>query len=171
MLQLLIVAFLQHRERLSYNFRQQTVYNLGSLLMEFLKMYGLDLNSATTGISVRNDGFFFPKGAKDRKAFFWDPNRPLQLALENPLDPSLDVGKPSFRFQTIQRAFAVAYRMLLVHLSSPFEPCISILGVILPVNQEMLDRKILKKQDRPLMAKRGRSSDYDRGSQKRGRWR
>jgi non-canonical poly(A) RNA polymerase PAPD5/7 len=140
MLQLLIVAFLQHRERLAFNYRKQTVYNLGLLLVEFFKFYGLDFNYFTTVISVRNDGFFFPKG--ERKEVFCDDGRTNLLALENPLDPSSDVGKPSFRFQMVrmceitlyltcspvtvysdaidslqvQRAFALAYRTLMAHV-------------------------------------------------------
>jgi non-canonical poly(A) RNA polymerase PAPD5/7 len=172
MLQLLIVAFLQHRERYAYNYHQHTVYNLGLLLLEFLQMYGLNYNYATTGISVRNDGFFFPKAANDRKALFLNPQRPFLMALENPLDPSHDVGKASFRVQMIQRAFSVAYHMLLAHVCAPFEPTPSILGTILPVNQEMLERQLLKKRDRPLASKRGRhdSRDDDRPlASKRGR--
>jgi non-canonical poly(A) RNA polymerase PAPD5/7 len=100
MLQLLIVAFLQHRERLAFNYRKHTVYNLGLLLVEFFKFYGLDFNYFTTVISVRNDGFFFPKG--ERNEVFCDDGRTNLLALENPLDPSSDVGKPSFRFQMVR---------------------------------------------------------------------
>lgn len=159
MLQLLIVAFLQHRERAAYNFNQQTVYNLGVLLIEFFRMYGLEFNYLTTGISVRNDGFFFAKGALDRKNTFCDQNRPHLLALENPLDPSLDVGKASFRIQMIQRSFALAFRTLMAHVTQPFEPTTSILGAIFPVSEEMLDRQVVKKRDRPLAAKRGRDQE------------
>lgn len=189
MLQLLIVAFLQHRERVALNYRQQTVYNLGLLLVEFFKFYGLDFNYFTTVISVRNDGFFFPKG--ERKEVFWNDGRSNLLALENPLDPSSDVGKPSFRFQMVsllpcilafavfvsvshaswlvkvQRAFALAYRTLMAHVTVPFEPTTSILGTILPVSDEMLSRKYLKKRDRPLSAKRGHEGNDD-SSRKRG---
>ena len=53
MLQLLIVSFLQHRERFGYNYRLQSQYNLGSLLLDFLCLYGLDFNTFTTGKSCR----------------------------------------------------------------------------------------------------------------------
>jgi DNA polymerase sigma len=34
MLQMMITAFLQHRERYNYNYKRQSVYNLGSLLLD-----------------------------------------------------------------------------------------------------------------------------------------
>ena len=75
LLQLMIVAFLQHRERDSVNYKRMGVYNLGSLLLEFLELYGIEFNYFTTGISVRYDGFFFPKGSADRRSTFWKPDR------------------------------------------------------------------------------------------------
>jgi non-canonical poly(A) RNA polymerase PAPD5/7 len=75
LLQLMIVAFLQHRERDAVNFKRLGVYNLGSLLLEFLELFGIEFNYFTTGISVRYDGFFFPKGSADRRSTFWKPDR------------------------------------------------------------------------------------------------
>lgn len=159
MLQLLIVAFLQHRERDAVNFQRPSVYNLGSLLLEFFELYGLEFNYYTTGISVRHDGFYFPKGAADRHAPFWKPDRTAMMALENPLDPTLDIGQSSFRYQTVQRAFAVAYRVLLAHVTArPDEQQLrnvtSILATILPPTSYMTSRLVLKRRDRPLSAKR-----------------
>ena len=62
LLQLMIVAFLQHRERETRATRQPSIQNLGALLIEFLEFYSTDFNFITTGISVRFDGQFFPKG-------------------------------------------------------------------------------------------------------------
>lgn len=137
MLQLMIVSFLQHRERDSFNFRRPSVYNLGCLLVEFLELYGMDLNYMTTGISVRHDGFYFAKGATDRREAYYMPNRPFSLAVENPLDPAMDVGKGSFKIQTIQRSFEVAFKMLLAHVAEPVIRAPSILASILPPSSEM----------------------------------
>lgn len=79
----------------------------------------------------------------------------------------------------IQRAFAVAYKMLMSHVSHPFEPTESILASILPVSQEMLDREVLKRRDRALSSKRYRDEEIDDYAvrtnggpdQKRSRWR
>lgn len=163
MLQLLIVSFLQHRERDAVNFKRPSVYNLGALLLEFLELYGEQFNYYTTGISVRYDGFFFPKGAQDRKAIFWKPDRPGLVALENPLDTTQDVGQSSFRFQTVQRAFAVAYKTLLAYATAGSKErqlhVPSILATILPPTDYMTSRLVLKRRDRPLMAKRGREAE------------
>jgi non-canonical poly(A) RNA polymerase PAPD5/7 len=121
----------------------------------FQYMYGIDFNYMTTGVSVRHDGSFFPKGATDKKAKFWNENRPYSMALENPLDISQNVGAGSFRIQTVQRSFAVACKTLMAHVSLPYETNTrSILASILPVNKEMLERQLLKRRDRPLEAKR-----------------
>lgn len=144
MLQMMIVSFLQHRERDAYNYRRAGLYNLGGLLLDFLELYGNDFNYISTGISVRHDGFYFPKGAKDKKDIFVIPGRPFMLALENPLEPTHDIGKPSFRVQTLQRSFSVAHKILLAYLATPVLPCLSILSQILPTTQEMSIRSLLK---------------------------
>ena len=141
MLQMMIVSFLQHRERDSLNSHRPSFPNLGALLVEFLEFFSTDFNFITVGISVRYDGFFFPKGTTDRKEDFWNPSRPFSLAMENPLDPKMDVGAPSFRIQWIQRSFEVAFKMLLAHVSEPLVPTKSVLGEILPVTDEMNQRR------------------------------
>ncbi|KAL3924116.1 MAG: hypothetical protein SGILL_001247 [Bacillariaceae sp.] len=132
LLQMMIVSFLQHRERDAYNNRRPSLCNLGALLIEFLEFYSTDFNFILTGISVRFDGFFFPKGDKDRKKDFWQPNRQFSIAMENPLDPSHDVGSPSFRISAVQRSFEVAFKTLLCHTTEPIIPTVSILASILP---------------------------------------
>ena len=129
---MMIVSFLQHRERDAFNHRRPSFCNLGALLIEFLEFYSTDFNFVLTGISVRFDGFFFPKGAKDRKKDFWQPNRPFAIAMENPLDPSHDVGSPSFRISSVQRSFEVAFKTLLCHATEPVIPTVSLLASILP---------------------------------------
>jgi non-canonical poly(A) RNA polymerase PAPD5/7 len=148
MLQLMIVGFLQHRERDAFNYRRAGLNNLGAMLLEFLELYGMQFNYMTTGMSIRHDGFFFPKGAADRKEIFWQPSRPFSMALENPLDTTADVGKASFRIGMIQRAFAVAYKMVLAHTATPLEPTMngSILETILPPTNEMRERAVMRQQ-------------------------
>jgi non-canonical poly(A) RNA polymerase PAPD5/7 len=170
--QLMIVAFLQHRERYARQFRRPSLYNLGSLLLEFFELYGIDFNYHTTGISVRNDGYFFPKGASDRKNVFYEPTRPFLMAIESPLDPTQNVGLGSFRIQLVQRAFAHAYRVLMANITEfsstikkprpddPFAPFHhsgnsgSILATVLPATTYMTSRLVLKRRDRALSAKR-----------------
>lgn len=140
MLQLMIISFLQHRERECRYNRRQTNFCLGGILVEFFEHYSLDFNFVTTGVSVRFDGFFFPKGATDRKKEFWQPNRPFSFALENPVENTMDVGAPSFRISIVQRSFEVALKVLLSHVTEPYQPSISILASILPPTDEMVER-------------------------------
>lgn len=157
LLQLMIVSFLQHRERHALNYRKPSLHNLGSLLLEFLELYGNDFNYYTTGITVRHDGFYFSKGSRERKSNFYNENRPFLLAMENPLDTNNDVGTNSFRIQTVQRSFGHAHKTLLAHLATPgLTDGPSILQTILPVTEEMRERQWEKQRKRRI---EGRSSE------------
>ena len=175
LLQMMIVSFLQHREREEYQASgQESILNLGSLLLEFFELYGIDFNYVTTGISIRNDGSYFSKGAKNRREHFWQPTRPFSLALENPFELEMDVGKASFRMQLVQRSFEVAYRVLLSHVSEPAVPAVSILASILPPTDEMTERAATSHKmgeggnavaaAAPHGLSRGNSSDMDMSS-------
>ncbi len=153
MLQMMIVSFLQQREREIVNNRMPNSYNLGALLLEFLELYSMDFNYVTVGVSVRFDGYYFPKGAMDRKDNFWQPGRPFSFAMENPLDPTMDVGAPSFRMSSIQRSFEIAFKVLLSHVTEPVQPSVSILVSILPATDEMRKRVTLNRL-KPLTAAR-----------------
>lgn len=81
------------------------------------------------------------------------------MAMENPLEPTLDVGQSSFRYQTVQRSFAVAYKTLLAYITArPSDKELlnsaSILATILPPTDYMTSRKVLKQRDQPLSSKR-----------------
>jgi len=152
MLQMMIVSFLQHRERQAYNNHQDRGYegtantmNLGSMLLEFFELYGMDFNYLTTGISVRSDGFYFPKGAKGKREYFYQPSRPFSLSIENPFEITADVGRASFRMQLVAKSFETAMRVLLSHTAEPFVPTESILASILPPTEEMLKRSTMLK--------------------------
>ena len=140
LLQLMIVSFLQHRARDGYVYNRNTPFNLGCLLLDFFELYGSDFNYYTTGISVRYDGFYFPKGDPKYKEHFITPGRAFLLSVENPLEPTVDVGKSSFKIQTIQRSMEVAQRLLLAHVTEPRIDAESILGSILPTTPEMSTR-------------------------------
>jgi non-canonical poly(A) RNA polymerase PAPD5/7 len=150
MLQVMIVAFLQQRERDAVIHHRRPSLNLGALLMDFFEFYGLDFNYVTTGVSVRNDGFFFPKGAPTKRDWFCIADRPQLMALENPLDTTQDVGKSSFRISMVQRAFKVAHNVLLSHVSDPPvgpAPASSILAAIVPPTPDMVRRGRWKRRE------------------------
>ena len=154
MLQMMIVSFLQQREREFVYNKMPTNYNLGALLVEFFELYSMDFNYVTTGVSVRFDGYYFPKGAADRKEDFWQPGRPFSFAMENPLEPNMDVGAPSFRVAVIHRAFEIAFKVLLAYVTEPVQPTVSILASVLPPTDEMKKRATLTRL-KPLSAPRG----------------
>lgn len=137
-LQLMIVAFLQQREREGNEFQRPLGFNLGTMLLEFFEFYGTQMNYVTTGISVINNGSFFPKGARNRREIFLKEDRLLLLAMENPLDTTMDVGISTFRYQMIQRSFATAHKILLAHLTAPELSTMSFLATIFPQNDEEL---------------------------------
>jgi non-canonical poly(A) RNA polymerase PAPD5/7 len=153
LLQMMIVSFLQHRERECAHNRRPVLYNLGALLIEFFELYSTDFNFITTGVSVRFDGFYFPKGATDRKKDFWQEKRPFSLAMENPFELASDVGISSFRISVVQRSFEVAFKVLLSHVTEPFNPTISILASILPATEEMNKRSTIRRL-KPLQSER-----------------
>mmetsp|Transcript_17045 Transcript_17045/g.21565 ORF Transcript_17045/g.21565 Transcript_17045/m.21565 type:complete len:538 (-) Transcript_17045:1184-2797(-) len=209
MLQMMIVSFLQQRERYEYNTQAQLSsrdrdggrsrsrsrnrgrdrdrddyyydnlneyhsppMNLGSLLVEFFELYGMDFNYLTTAISVRNDGFYFPKGHHTRKEhFFTNPSRAFTLGIENPIDITMDVGKSSFRMQLIQKSFEIALRVLLGHVAEPALRTDSILASILPPTEEMYKRatmyNVLKIEKQ--LEKQGYHASEHNNNQRRGR--
>jgi len=161
LLQMMIVSFLQHREREERTTGRGGSTNLclGSLLLEFLELYGLDFNYVLTGVSVRSDGSYFPKGSKNRREDYWQPQRQFSLGLENPYEPKSDVGRASYRMQLVQKSFEVAFRTLLCRVSDPHVPCQSILASILPPTGEMTRRAALRNVEKAwprMLAEGGR---------------
>jgi len=168
LLQLMIVSFLQHRSREEINDRGRsaslgTHFNLGSLLLDFLELYGMDFNYVTTGISVRTDGYYFPKGSTDKKPVFWQPSRPFMLAMENPLDITADVGAGAYRIQMIKNVFEHAFKTLMAYVSEPLEETDSILAKIIPPTEEMEKRRVFKMvsniEEAVVMASSGNGAD------------
>ena len=87
--------------------------NLGALLLSFLELFGYNLNYVTTGITVRTGptgagGGYFNKA----KRHWADGARPFLLSVENPADPTADVGKNSWGIPRVRRAFAHAHTQL-----------------------------------------------------------
>jgi non-canonical poly(A) RNA polymerase PAPD5/7 len=163
LLQLLIVSFLQQRERAAYHDNFHLDYNLGALLLDFLELYGLDFNYLVTGLSVRFDGFYYRKGHAARFNC---------VSVENPLDVDHDVGSSSYRFTMVQRSFAIAYKTLMAMITPGPKPAAapavsstatttetrknhnSVLGSILPTSPYMISRLVVKRRDMALSAPR-----------------
>lgn len=58
--------------------------NLGTLLIEFLELYGKHFNFEEVGICVSSGGSYYSKSRRG-----WNrPNQPYLLSIEDPADPS-----------------------------------------------------------------------------------
>ena len=111
-------------------------HSLGAMLIAFLNLFGKSLNYVKVGISVRQGGSYFLKTDCD----WFDPKRPCLLSLENPLDPTLDVGKNSFNVMRIKKAFELAHDTL---LASPLyqSEAPTLLSRILAINDPIYARR------------------------------
>ena len=73
-LSVMIVSFLQQRQKiLSYQQISQASWNLGSLLMEFFRLYGISFDYEEVGISISQGGSYFQK--RKREGDWWNPYR------------------------------------------------------------------------------------------------
>ena len=69
--------------------------NLGNHMLQFFYFFGVLFNYESLTICLRKDGSFLFKEEKD-----WDdPLSPSNLSVENPIDPTFDVGKSSFQIK------------------------------------------------------------------------
>ncbi|CAM6113633.1 unnamed protein product [Calypogeia fissa] len=84
--------------------------DLGTLLLSFFAYYSNMHNYSTDVVSTR-PGFC---GSKQDKGWVNQKN-PQLLAVEDPLDPTSDIGKGSYRIEQIRHKFWEAQRSLLAH--------------------------------------------------------
>eukprot|EP00742_Colponemidia_sp_Colp-10_P007495 GILJ01008076.1.p1 GENE.GILJ01008076.1~~GILJ01008076.1.p1 ORF type:complete len:487 (+),score=68.38 GILJ01008076.1:151-1461(+) len=105
LLQSIIISFLQHHPSRNQDRNNFNSYSLGHYLLDFLELYGRNFNYTDVGISIRGKGSYFPKSRRD----WYDRERPFLLAVENPQDPELDIGKNSWAVRSIKKAFEHAY--------------------------------------------------------------
>jgi len=137
----LIVSFLQQRIRLCKSRDVTLSWNLGSLLLDFLQLYGSSFNYVHTGISITNNGSYFEKRRRSGGEWGADPGRPNLLSIENPMQPELDMGRNSFQMPKIRRAFEHALQLLSAALSNP--DCDSYLSFFIRTDDPMLkDRHV-----------------------------
>ena len=139
---LMIVSFLQrHHKPLSVNDES----NLGTLLIEFFELYVKRFTYSITGIMTSDNGKHVPKHdlLKQMKQY---AHKQI-LCVEDPSDPTVNVGKSSCNILRIKEAFAHAYQDLTVcvlpHYGYLIEPGYSILGRIIHISDKILDHRKL----------------------------
>jgi DNA polymerase sigma len=102
----LVASFLQHRLRIHRNEMART-WNLGSLLMDFLDLYGCSFNYTNTQIVLNDTGTYRQKSHDMRK---------LNVSIVNPIDKNQYVGHGCFNIGKIRRAFEYALQLLTMAL-------------------------------------------------------
>jgi predicted nucleotidyltransferase len=106
----MLISFLQQRRRIEAATGAPQAWNLGSLLLDFFRLYGTQLNPYHAGISLLNGGKYFPKRLAGPS---WvNAGRLGILAIQNPTEPDTDMGRNSFMFFKVRRAFEHAYQVL-----------------------------------------------------------
>ncbi|KAL1489379.1 hypothetical protein ABEB36_014288 [Hypothenemus hampei] len=138
---LMCISFLQLHPR-QEGVRQISA-NLGVLLIEFFELYGRKFNYINTGIRIRDGGKYMNKEEMQRDMV--DGHRPSMLCIEDPLQPSNDIGRSSYNILLVKKAFEYAYTILtnVVHPLSTLNDCSkqSILGRILRVSDKVVQHR------------------------------
>ena len=84
--------------------------NLGVLLIEFFELYGVNFNYFKTGICVTDGGSYFSKEEAQRNMTCgYQTNL---LCIQDPLNSKVDIGKSSYGFMQVRKAFHYAYTVL-----------------------------------------------------------
>ena len=97
LLTLLVISYLQETSK--YDHKRPLL--LSEHLINFFELYGCKFNYRDLGLSIRNGGFYFKRSDRDWENF----QRPISLCVENPQDPSIDIGKAAHHFTNVQQAF------------------------------------------------------------------
>ena len=133
----MVISFIQLHPRID---AKDTNANLGVLLLEFFELYGRFFNYYRVAIRIKDGGAYISKSEIQKQM---DPNyRPSILCIEDPLNPSNDIGKSSYGAIMVKQAFEYAYNTLhqaVGPLHSTVDPNESILGRIIRVTDEVVD--------------------------------
>lgn len=104
---LMVLSFLQLHPKLQRG-EMSADKNLGTLLMEFLELYGKNYGYDECAISVRGRGKYLSK----RQKGMYDYRKPFMLSIEDPHDPSSDVSRGSFAILSVRSALGGAFDIL-----------------------------------------------------------
>lgn len=134
---LMVISFIQLHPRAQ---ARHVRANLGVLLMEFFELFGRYFNYYRVGIRIKDGGSFVPKSEIQKNM---DSNyRPSILCIEDPLNPSNDIGKNSYGALMVKQAFEYAFVVLhqaVGPLAATIDLSQSLLGRILRVTDQVVD--------------------------------
>ena len=128
----LVISYLQHSEAYSRNSSPGQT-SLGTHIMDLLRLYSLDFNYQSLGISI-DDACYYLK----REKGFFNRDKPKLMSIEHKVNgESIDIGAPSYNFDLIRKSFENAFKVLLAwtpcHTRTP-------LGLILRLSPYYEDR-------------------------------
>ncbi|XP_074595864.1 terminal nucleotidyltransferase 4B-like [Brevipalpus obovatus] len=139
-LMLMVVSFLQLHPRED---AISTGANLGVLLLEFFELYGRLFNYKNVGIRVKDGGSYVPK-EKIQQQMLESGCHPSFLCIEDPLDPTNDIGRSSYGVFKVREAFEYAF-FVLNRVCGPSGSAIdhsqSILGRIVQVPYDVVEKR------------------------------
>lgn len=104
---LLVISFLQLHPKLQ-RAEMAASKNLGTLLMEFLELYGKNFGYDECIVSVRGRGGYYNK----RQRGWSDARKPFMLSVEDPHDVTNDISKGSFAIISVRSALGGAFDIL-----------------------------------------------------------
>lgn len=110
--------------------------NLGVLLVDFLDLYGREMNTRDVGISARDGGVFFPK----RSRGMMDLTRIYLLAVEDPQFGGNDLGRSSYNIANVRAAFSRAHHLLTSVSPEASSSSVGFLGRILRIDPSLSKR-------------------------------
>lgn len=136
---LLTVSFFQFQRTRSYTNNQET--DLGILLMEFLELYGRNLNYQRIGIKIKDGGSYINKDKLSTDLAKGE--YPALLCIEDPVTLATDIGKSSYGILRVKEAFEYAFNVIDIALRTKYyfkvNPNSTYLSRILSVTQELFD--------------------------------
>jgi len=135
-----VVLHFVQRHPARRNPRQYSATSLGHYLFDFLKYYSQEFRFDSQGISVVDGGYTFNKG--DRGWQMSARGGKLQLCLESPNNPSVDLGGPCFRMAVLRNLFHHGFHCLCHLFVTRSPPEVSMLCPLLldPAHPVIADR-------------------------------
>lgn len=103
-----LLLVVSHLQMLRYNFPNSKA-NLGSLLQQFLQLYGRLFNFCIAGIQVKENGMYFDKFDKYQTA----PQDTMRFSVEDPNDETNELGRNGFAAARVRKAFGNASHTLI----------------------------------------------------------
>eukprot|EP01130_Rhizamoeba_saxonica_P002001 TRINITY_DN11812_c0_g1_i1.p1 TRINITY_DN11812_c0_g1~~TRINITY_DN11812_c0_g1_i1.p1 ORF type:complete len:393 (-),score=62.35 TRINITY_DN11812_c0_g1_i1:106-1257(-) len=105
--------------------------NLAHLLTGFFHYYGNQFDYITNAISILEGGRYFPKASRD----WLNQNAPGLLSIEDPHNPTIDMGCASYQIERAKEAFSEAYHTL--NNLDLYNTDVSIIGKLVSVESNL----------------------------------